>query len=153
METLRLIYEEQKSELALQLDRVDSLNDRATQSLALSAILLTIVATFAPVEREGWVRVCLVLLVCGFAITAWICWDARRLRYWRGDPKSGPLWNEYRLETEEHIRHQVIQNRRDAIAQNEKTIGDKLDRLKCADRWLGGSLAAVTLVLVLRLMT
>ncbi len=129
---LNLLFDEVADELNRQFTQNEALVGRAQQILGFGAAILGLAVTLRPPTE----RLLITLLFAGalalFLLLAREAWSAWTLKRWRTDPRAARLWEDYRAKTEEYIRHQIILNRLQAIATNEKNLDEKIRHLKNA---------------------
>src|SRR6266498_1036014 len=109
--TLALLYQEIGRDLDGQHGYVDQLNQRAQQLFGFANVILAILAAVVPTHPDLGTRIAYALALPVFALAALNSGRAWEFRKWRYDPDARQLWEHYRGKSEEHVRHQVIQNR------------------------------------------
>ena len=123
--TLQLLYAEIAAELAGQRAFIDQLNQRAQNLFSFVAVILALLATLIPMNPCACEKVVFGAAVPIFGVSAFFSARAWGFRKWRHDPNVGTLWANYRFRDEEVVRHGVIQNRLDAIEENNRQIDAK----------------------------
>jgi hypothetical protein len=146
--TLRLIYDELAQDLDKQFSQIESLNNRAQQLLGLAGLIPTIVVTIGILRHRVLFTALFAVALASFAGVATLAFLAWRVKGWRADPNAAALWSDFRFEGEEWLRHQVIQNRLQSRAENEKHIQDRLWFLKRAQWGFAASSVYVIVVLL-----
>ena len=134
--TLGLLYEEIVRDLDGQHAYVELLNQRAQQLFGFATVILAILAGVVPAHPGIGTKIAYALAIPLFAFAAFFSGRAWEFRKWRHDPDVAKLWEHYRLRDEEHLRHQVIQNRLACLDENQKELATKLRRIKRARLWL-----------------
>jgi hypothetical protein len=134
--TLAVFYDEIAADLSGQHGYVESLNQRAQQLFGFATVILTILAGVVPEHPGTGTKLAYLLGVPFFALAAFFSGRAWDFRKWRYDPDVQGLWDRYRGKSEEHVRHQVIQNRLACLKENETKLTTKLRQVKWSQRWL-----------------
>lgn len=151
--TLGVLYEEIARDLDGQHAYVELLNQRAQQLFGFATVILAILAGVVPSDTGCWTRIAYGLAIPFFAFAAFFSGRAWEFRRWRYDPDVADLWERYRLKSEEHLRHQVIQNRLQCLIENQKELTAKLKRIKRARLWLYLGFAYLVGLLLYRLIS
>lgn len=147
-ETLALFYDEFSRALDDQKDSIESLNTRAMQLFAFSTVIVTIVAGVLSTSPALGTRIIFGCALPFFLLTALYSARAWEFRTWRADPDPEQLWEHYQDDDEEHIRHQVIQNRRKCLEANRPKLNEKVRLIKRTRIWLyAGFIYAAALLL------
>jgi len=149
---LATLYDEIAQALDRQSGQIDRLNERAQQLFGFAAVILTIIAAVAPQDATALTKIAFVVAIPLFGRAAWSAAAAWRLASWRGDPNVHALWEGRRTDPEEHFRYQVIHNRLDSIASNDKQIAAKLDKVKRAHFWLYCGFVYIAALVAFRLL-
>lgn len=146
--TLALIYDEIGEAQRVQHDYAESLNARAQQLFGFATIIFAILAAVVPTHPSVALRVLYGVALPIFAGAAYFSARAWKFRDLRFDPNVLNLWEDFRLKTEEYVRHQVIQNRRESIPENAAELDDKLYWIKRAQVCLYGGFLYVGVLLL-----
>lgn len=99
-------------------------------------MILTILAGLVPGQSSTFGKVLDLIAIPLFVLAAFFSAKAWDFRLWRSDPDVTQLWQNYQLKSEEHLRHQVIQNRLDCLKANDAPLKRKLRQIKTAQVWL-----------------
>jgi len=151
-ETLAVLYDEIAQALSAQQASVDGLNERAQQLFSFAAVILTILAGLAPAQSSTTGKVLDLIGVPLFVVAAYFSGRAWEFQKWRTDPDATALWENYRLKSDEYLRHQVIQNRLQSLELNGKKLSTKLGRVKMARLWLYAGFIYVVALLFYRVL-
>lgn len=116
-------------------------------------MILAILASVVPESPGIGTKIAYGLAIPFFALAAFFSGWAWEFRKWRFDPDTADLWADYRFKSEEHLRHQVIQNRLDCLKANRKELAAKLGRIKRARLWLYLGFAYLVALLLFRLIS
>jgi hypothetical protein len=131
--TLALLYAEIAHDLDGQHAYIDQLNQRAQQLFGFATAFLVGVPFF--------------VLSAFYSGRAW------EFVKWSDDPDVRNLWEKYRGKADEHVRHQVIQNRLASLKDNQEKLELKVMRIKRARLWLYGGFAYLVMLLVYRVIS
>lgn len=121
--TLTVLYEETRRSLDQQIERAESLNNRAQQILGFSIVIVSVIAAIDLRDGESNLVRGLGLASLGlFVIAAALGFLAWRFQSYRDDPDPIGLYKKYRNSEEAVTRDQVIGNRSEAIRVNAAII-------------------------------
>lgn len=151
--TLSVLYEEIARDLDGQHGYVDALNQRAQQLFGFATVILAILAGVVPASAGCWTKIAYGVTIPFFALAAFYSGRAWDFRKWGFDPDTRELWKHYRHKSEEHVRHQVIQNRLACLSANETQLNAKLRLVKRAQIWLYLGFAYLVVLLLYRLIS
>jgi hypothetical protein len=151
--TLALLYEEIARDLDGQHDYIEQLNQRAQQLFGSATVILTILAAVTPAHPGVGTKIAFLLGIPFFALSAFYSGQAWEFLKWRYDPDVRNLWKHYRGKDEEHVRHQVIQNRLACLDDNQGKLNLKLGRIKHSRLWLYAGFAYLVVLLLYRVIS
>jgi SMODS-associating 2TM, beta-strand rich effector domain len=151
--TLDLLYDEVSRDLEGQHEYIEALNQRAQQLFGFAILILTILAAVTPSHRGTATKAVFAAGIPFFALAAFYSGLAWEFLKWRLDPDVRVLWDRYRGKSEEHVRHQVIQNRLDCLNDNQGKLELKLKRIKRARLWLYLGFAYLVALLLYRVIS
>lgn len=151
--TLSLLYAEIARDLEGQHGYIEQLNQRAQQLFGFATVILAILAAVVPTHPDLGTRIAYALSLPFFALAAFYSGQAWEFRKWRYDPDVRKLWEHYRGKSEEHVRHQVIQNRLAGLDENEQKLTTKLRSIKRARLWLYGGFLYVAALLLYQVIS
>jgi hypothetical protein len=151
--TLALLYDEVGKSLDDEHAYVEALNARAQQLFSFATVILAILAGVIPTHPHTGTKVAYAISLPIFALAAYYSGRAWEFRKWRSDPDVKQLWEHYRGRSEEHVRHQVIQNRLACLSDNEPGLTAKLGWIKRARVWLYLGFVYVAALLLYQILT
>jgi hypothetical protein len=151
--TLALLYAEIAHDLDGQHAYIDQLNQRAQQLFGFATVILTILAAVTPSHPERGTKIAFLVGVPFFVLSAFYSGRAWEFVKWSDDPDVRNLWEKYRGKADEHVRHQVIQNRLASLKDNQEKLELKVMRIKRARLWLYGGFAYLVMLLVYRVIS
>jgi hypothetical protein len=150
--TLALLYDEIADEQRSQQDLGDQLNQRAQQLFSFVAVILALLPVAIPEDPCLWEKIAVIAAIPLLALAALFSGQAWGFRTWRRDPSGLKLWERYRLNSEEIVRHQVIQNRLQAIEHNRSLLTTKRRAVKRAQWSLYVAVAYVAALVLYRIL-
>ena len=153
-ESLSLLYEEAQRAVDRQIDTVESLNNRAGALVALSGVILSVVAAVDPTDEPRSVRIILAAATGTFIFSALLAALAWQVRRYRDDPYM-TRENVKRLLGRDgrHLRAQILSNRLASIQQNITIIDEKRDDLRLAMGALLFGFGMIVAAIMIRLWT
>lgn len=144
-----MLYDETRRAVDLQLQIVESLNNRAQQLVGFSAVVISVVAAFDIGAGDSrWERAFALAAVGMFALAGGVALHAWRFGQYRDDPDVKKAYADYRHSSEVELRDQLIGNRFGAMEQNDRVMKKKTQRVREATGILvvGGILLIVLVV-------